>query len=84
MVECDEYFADCASHDKNDSRADRAIWYREDTFNRLVELGVKSDTEEDLQEIEINAQYRELFRMRACDVNVSSRCNDCNALSQLG
>ena len=75
LVECDEYFADCASHDENDSRPDQATWYREDTFDRLVELWIKSDTEEDLQEIEINAQYRELFRMRACDVNVLSRCN---------
>ena len=75
LVECDEYFADCAAHDENDSRPDQAIWYREDTFDRLIELWVKSDTEEDLQEIEINAQYRELFRMRACDVNVLRCCH---------
>ena len=70
MIECDEYFADCAFHDENDSRADLAVWYREDTFDRLAEYWVKSDAEEDLQQIEIDAQYRELDRMRCCDVNV--------------
>ena len=72
-MECDEYFADCAFHDENDSRPDRAIWYREDTFDCLVKLWVKSDTEEDLQQTQINAQYRELFRTRACDVNALSQ-----------
>ena len=26
LVECEEYFADCASHDENESRGDRATW----------------------------------------------------------
>ena len=32
LVECDKYFADCASNDENDSRSDQANWYHEDTF----------------------------------------------------
>ena len=70
MVECDEYFADCAFHDENDSRADLAIWYRADTFDCLAALWLKSDAEEDLREIEIEKQYRELCRMSASDFNV--------------
>ena len=72
-MECDEYFADCASHDENESRPDRAIWYREDTFDRLVELWVQSDKVEALQQRDIDAQYKELFRMRACDINTLSQ-----------
>ena len=72
LVECEEYFADCASYDENESRADRATWYKEDTFDCLVDLWVRSDKKEDLLQIEIDAQYRELFRMRACDINMLS------------
>ena len=36
--EGDEFFADCAFHDEDDSRADLAMLHREDTFNSLAEL----------------------------------------------
>ena len=44
-------------------------------MDRLVELCIEADTEKDLQDIEISAQYTDLLRMRACNVNVMSRCN---------
>ena len=73
LVECDEYFADCTSHDETESPADCVTWFREDTFDCLVGLWVRSDKEEDLRQLEIDAQYRELFCMRACDINVLSQ-----------
>ena len=41
LDDSDEYFADCAAHDENEYRPDRAIWYREETFDRVL-LRLKS------------------------------------------
>ena len=66
LDDCDEYFAECASHDENESRADRALWYREDTFVRAAAL--YADPDVDWREMV--KQTKELSRMHACDVNV--------------
>ena len=67
--ECDEYFADCASHDEDDSRAELVKWYREDTFNRLAKLCAAEIAQEEQAVKDAEAEEAELLRMRACDVN---------------
>ena len=69
LDDCDEYFADCASHDENESPPDRAIWYREETYNRAAELYAKHDGDWN----EMVEQGKELSDMRACDVNALSQ-----------
>ena len=73
LDECDEYFADCTSHDEKESRPDRAIWYRGDTFDRVAEVWVESVAEEAREQKDIDAQYKVLFRIHACDINALSQ-----------
>ena len=68
LDDCDEYFADCAAHDEIESRPDRAMWYREETFNRVAELTAKDEQNWK----EMGEQAKELSRMQSCDVNVLS------------
>ena len=71
--ECNEYFADCAFHDEDDSTADLAQWYREDTFNRLAELCAAEIAQEEQEAKGAESEEAELLRMRACDVNALSQ-----------
>ena len=71
--ECDEYFADCAFHDENDSRAYLTHWYREDTFNRLAELCAAEIAAEEQEAKDAKSQEAELLRMLDCDVNALSQ-----------
>ena len=73
LVKCDKYFADCTSHDEIESRLDRAIWYREEIFDRLVKPWVQSDADELRAQKNVDVQYKELFLMRACNVNALSQ-----------
>ena len=68
--ECDNYFADCAFHDEDDSRANLAKWHRENTINRLAELCAAEIAQEEQELKDTETQEAELLRMRACDVNL--------------
>ena len=76
MKPSDAYYLDCALHDADGYRADRSIWYRNDTFEShyLLERACQDDIarhlEEDRNRYYAHKEGRERTLMSACDVNV--------------